>query len=249
MIRVFVVHQTSLFCELTSAVLAEEKDIRITCQVTSVNETLCRLGNGNCDVLLISANMPDNGALKLTESIQQSHPNVKVIVFGVPELKNVILQYIAAGAAGYVPEKSSVEVLVDSIRAAHEDKALVSPTIAAALMSRLAELSQVTPWFKMSTAAYAGLTQRECEVLNLIAEGSSNQEIAQELVIEVGTVKNHVHNILKKLDVRSRQDAATFYALIQEQHQNTHSASEHRHLPLASALSGALKAAVPAAAH
>ncbi len=105
------------------------------------------------------------------------------------------------------------------IRAAHAGKARVSPDIAAALMSRVAELAQLVSQASISPEA-GELTPREMEVLKLIGQGLTNQEIAEHLVIELGTVKNHVHNILNKLGVSSRRDAVGYLVVAREQQES-----------------------------
>jgi DNA-binding NarL/FixJ family response regulator len=138
------------------------------------------------------------------------------LVSGLPESESVILQYVMAGASGYVLQNVPAEQLLDNVRAVHEDKALVSPRVAAALMDRVAELAQVSSQYDLDPHAVADLTPRERDVLNLIGEGLTNQEIASRLVIEVGTVKNHVHSILRKLDVSNREEAATYLSLLDD---------------------------------
>ena len=110
-----------------------------------------------------------------------------------------------------------VERLLDNVRAAHQDEALISPTIAAALMNQVAELAQISTQYTLDPQVVADLTAREREVLSLIGDGLTNQEIAERLFIEVGTVKNHVHNILKKLDVNSREEAASYLSLLDDE--------------------------------
>jgi DNA-binding NarL/FixJ family response regulator len=167
-------------------------------------------------MVLVSANLPNNGALELTQAATQINPAIKVLVTGLPKSKNIILQYVMAGASGYILEDVSVERLLDHIRAAHEDKALVSPEIAAAMMTHISELAYISAQDQLDTTAVSDLTNREREVLALIGKGLTNQEIADRLFIEVGTVKNHVHNLLKKLDVNSRDDAAAFVPFLEE---------------------------------
>jgi RNA polymerase sigma factor (sigma-70 family) len=121
-----------------------------------------------------------------------------------------------AGASGYVLEDVSVDNLLDHIRAAHDDQAIVSPEIAAALMNQISELAYVSAQDQLDVTAVSELTNREREVLNLIGDGLTNQQIADRLYIEVGTVKNHVHNLLKKLEVSNREDAAAFLPYLEE---------------------------------
>lgn len=216
MIRVIIVHQAKLIANIITSVLSEEPDIHVVSTAVSVEAALSTLERSNCNMILASANLPDNAALTLTESVAASHPDTKVLVIGVPQSESVILQYVAAGAAGYVLQDVPVEQLMENIRAAYEDKALVSPTIASALMSRFAELAQISSQYALDPEAVSDLTPREREVLSLIGDDMTNQEIADSLFIEVGTVKNHVHSILKKLDVDNREQAATYLPLLNE---------------------------------
>jgi len=155
-------------------------------------------------------------AQKRSFAIAEADPSVKVLVLGLGESKERVLRYVEAGADGYVLKNDSVDDLLRHIRAAQRGKALVSPKIAAALMSRVTELAQLFAEIESGISESADLTPREREILELIGQGLTNQEIADRLVIEVGTVKNHVHSILQKLDVSSRQDAASYLALIRE---------------------------------
>lgn len=213
MIRVLVVNEIRLMCNVISAMLEEEPDIEVVGTATTSEEALARISG--CDVILVNTGLPDNGALELTRAVVEKAPSVGVLVVGLAESETEILQYVEAGAAGYVLKDDSVDALLRHIRATHSDEALVSPEIAAALMSRVSELAQSFPE-SVGIDEAAELTPREREVLQLIGQGLSNQEIADRLIIEVGTVKNHVHNILQKLNVNSRQDAAAYLAVIEE---------------------------------
>jgi DNA-binding NarL/FixJ family response regulator len=207
MINVVVVNKSCLSCNLIAAALRQEPDVRVTGLANSSQEVLGLLEQCPCDVVLVSTNLSDSGALDLIQALRSVSP-AKILVVGLADVEEVILRYVEAGASGYVFEEDALASLVSNIRAVHSDEALVSPELAAMLMARLSELalqrSLPLPYFNTSF----DLTPREEEVLDLIGGGLSNQEIAERLVIEVGTVKNHVHSILKKLDVNSRHDAA-----------------------------------------
>jgi DNA-binding NarL/FixJ family response regulator len=215
MVSVLIVNKSRLICSVIATVLKDEPDIRVVGAVTSVDEALNLIRTGNCDVALVSTNLPNDGALQLLQA-GKANTSIKVLVMGLAELEEVILRYIEAGAAGYVLREDSVDDLLKNIRAVHSGEALVSPEIAAALMAHLAELAELRPAKEYETEEFADITPRESEVLDLIAEGLSNQEIADRLVIELGTVKNHVHSILQKLDVSSRRDAAMYWDTLQD---------------------------------
>ena len=220
MIRILVVHQTRLISSIISSVLDEEEDIIVLGQATSTDGALERLRKEPCEIVLVAATLPENGALKITEAVAQMESGPKVLVIGLPKSKNAILQYVAAGASGYVLQEVSTERLLDHIRAVYDGKAIISPDIAAALMNHISELAQISTQTDIDPSAYSELTPREREVLELIGEEYSNQQIADRLFIEVGTVKNHVHNILKKLDVSSRHEAAAYLPFVQDESTN-----------------------------
>jgi DNA-binding NarL/FixJ family response regulator len=214
MIRVLLVNEIRLMSNVIRSVLEEEPDIEVVGGVTSLDEALALASKS--DVALVSTRLPEDGALKLTTAIAEAHPSVKVLVLGLTETKGQVLQYVEAGATGYVLKDDSVDDLLSHVRAAQSGEALVSPDIAAALMSRVGELAQLFADVESGLNEAADLTPREREILELIGQGLTNQEIADRLVIEVGTVKNHVHSILQKLDVGNRRDAAAHLALIEE---------------------------------
>jgi two-component system, NarL family, nitrate/nitrite response regulator NarL len=210
-IRVLLVNEIPLICSVLAAIFADEPDIELVGLSDTVDTALDQAGN--CDVILVSARLGEDDALELTRTITLNYPHVKVLVLGLAESEAEILQYVEAGASGYVLKDDSVEVLLKNIRAVYNGEALVSPEIAAALMARVSELAQLYSQ-SVELPSSIDLTPREREVLELIWQDLSNQEIAERLVIEVGTVKNHVHSILDKLNVSSRQDAAAYWSMI-----------------------------------
>jgi RNA polymerase sigma factor (sigma-70 family) len=213
-IRVLLVNEMRLVSNVIASVLEDEPDIEVVGRAASVDEALALATES--DVVLVSTRLPDDGALKLTSAIAEADPSVKVLVLGLGESKGRVLRYVEAGADGYVLKNDSVDDLLEHIRAAQKGKALVSPKIAAVLMTRVTELAQLFAEIESGINEAIDLTPREREILELIGQGLTNQEIADRLVIEVGTVKNHVHSILQKLDVSSREDAASYLALIKE---------------------------------
>ncbi len=214
MIRVLLVNEFHLMCSVLASVLADEDDIDIVGMVTTPEEALDLATES--DVLLVSTRLVNQGALKLTQAIVGASLPVKVLVIGLAESEAEILRYVETGAAGYVLQDDSVAELLRNIRAAYNGEALISPEIAGALMARVAELSQLFSTVTTETGKVEDLTPREREILTLIAEGATNQQIADTLVIEVGTVKNHVHNILEKLNVSNRHEAAAYWAMTEE---------------------------------
>jgi DNA-binding NarL/FixJ family response regulator len=213
MIRVLLVNQIRLLCNVIAAVLEDEPDMEVVGCATSVGEAMDLAPKS--DVILVNTQMSDGAALALIRAVADADSPAKVLALGLAESKEKILQYVEAGAAGYVLKDDSVEDLVERIRGANAGRVRVSPKIAAALMSRVTEYAQLLDQVEAGIGVADDLTPREEEILELIGEGLTNQEIAERLVVEVGTVKNHVHSILQKLDASSRYEAAAYLALIE----------------------------------
>ncbi|MGC9334740.1 MAG: LuxR C-terminal-related transcriptional regulator [Anaerolineae bacterium] len=212
MIRVLIVTEIQFIGHATAAIVENEPDMEVVGCVSDEKEAFQL--TAKCDVVLISPRLPANGALELTRSIAEAYPDVKILALGLTESRTWVLEYVEAGADGYIARDDSVDDLLKRIRAAARDKAMVSPEIAAALMSRVSRYARLFDEVEAGLHQDASLTPREHEILELIGEGLTNQEIADRLVIEVGTVKNHVHSILQKLGVTSREDAAAYLAFI-----------------------------------
>ena len=213
-IHILLVNEFRLIGNVIVTALEDEPDLHVVGCVTTPEEALKIVQEKAVDVVLVSTRLPDQGALKLTNAITESAPATKVLALGLTEEKKRVLRYVEAGAAGYILKDDSLEDMVETVRAAQDGKVFVSPEIAAAMMERLSDLAQLFSNVEKSVTDTAGLTSRELEVLELIGNGLTNQEIAKHLVIEIGTVKNHVHSILEKLNVSSRGEAATYLAFI-----------------------------------
>jgi DNA-binding NarL/FixJ family response regulator len=213
MIRVLIVTEVQLTGQAIASVLDQEPDIEVTGYVASLPDAL-RLAAGS-DVALISPRLPDNSALKLTHTLAARFPDLKILALGLTESRAWVLEYVEAGADGYVARDDTIDDLLRRVRAARQDRAVVSPEIAAALMDRVARYAQLFDEVESGVYDEANLTPRERETLELIGQGLTNREIADRLVIEVGTVKNHVHSILGKLGVSSRDDAAAYLAFME----------------------------------
>ncbi len=213
--RIFIVHENLALASQVARVLNHEKQLHVMDLLSSAAEALAYIGNDNCDFVLVSAALPKNGAMQLIKCLRQQHHNVKVIVTGLDAEPRQILSYVAAGAVGYVLKQEGIPAWLDHIQAIRMGKPHISPTMTAAMMLHLNVLIQLTSRFEAKPALYDHLTERESEILALLAGGFSNEVIAERLLICIGTVKNHVHSVLKKLKLRSRKDTSTYLSLLQ----------------------------------
>lgn len=188
----------------------QQEEMRVISIAGTTGEA--RLQLCHSDVVLVGSELPEAPAL--VQEITTEYPELKVLVAGIEEEARLILQFVEAGADGYLVREESAESMVQKVRAAVRGEALVSPRVAASLMFRMATLSRqrhAPVRHPFTRVEYEELTPRQSEVLELIREDLSNQQIADHLHIQVGTVKNHVHHILKKLDVHDRYEAAAAY--------------------------------------
>ena len=204
-IRIFIADDNRLLREGLVSMLAELEDINVVGSAESGRAALDQIEKYRPDVALVDIGMPDKDGLEVTQELHKKLPNVKVIILGMPDLADEIMTCIEAGAAGYVLKESSFDYLVDSIHSVQRGEPFCSPHMAASLFSRVAELTR-----EKIPENSIRLTNREVEVINKIAEGLSNKEIAKQLYIEIQTVKNHIHNILDKLQLHTRLQAVQY---------------------------------------
>jgi DNA-binding NarL/FixJ family response regulator len=216
-IKVLLVIEVRLIANLFASVLEDEPGMEVAGFVSNAEDAMEFLQRQQVDVALINADLPNQQALKFTHTAMEYSPSTKVVILGLAEENQQdALRYIEAGACGYIVRDSSLKELIDVIRLAQKGEARVSTRMAGAMMERLFRLARVFSAVENKIDGDVRLTSRELEVLQFISEGLTNQEIASRLVVEVGTVKNHVHRILEKLNVSSRQEAASYLAFMKK---------------------------------
>jgi two-component system, NarL family, nitrate/nitrite response regulator NarL len=201
-VRILLVTDVRLYREGIESVLAGREGIEVVAAASEAGEAVGLAGSLRPEIALVDVAMPD--AIEGVRAIRRAAPRVKILALTVAETEAEVLTCVEAGVSGYVTRDSSVDDLVAAIRSAGRDEMLISPRIAATLVRRVAALGAGAG----RATSVALLTSRELEIVALIDEGLSNKEIASRLLIEVPTVKNHVHNILEKLQVRRRGEAA-----------------------------------------
>lgn len=213
-IKILILHETELVLNMLVSILTDEDQLEVVGHFQTLDEALgCR---GDYQVALVSVSLPDDGARRFLNHAVEQGSDIHLIMIGMTESKSQILEYIEAGADGYVLKEHDVDDLINRIKVTVQDKGVVSKKVARAMMERLSDLSDLFSDVEEAIGTPTDLTPREEEVLELIGKGWTNQEIAEHLHIQLGTVKNHVHSILVKLDVENRKQAAAYLALIKE---------------------------------
>lgn len=201
-IRVLIVNDAPLYRDALAHVLEKFENITVVGTATDPDAVLAELRECQPDVILVQlVAAKGTGTLR---AIADAASYGKVIALGVPNAERDIIACAEAGAAGYLLQNESLDELAARIEAVVRGEVLCSPRIAATLFRQIAELAAE----RRAWTAQAHLTPRELEIVELIDRGLSNKEIAQCLCIEVRTAKNHVHNILDKLQVRRRGEVA-----------------------------------------
>jgi DNA-binding NarL/FixJ family response regulator len=206
-VSLIIVTDHRLFGECLASVLARCESFTILAVVQTAEEALQQIQEHATDIILIDVHLPHTMVLTLTQQLTRDFPHVRVLLLGVTEAETEIQAYVEAGACGYVPKHTPFHELQSVIELVTRGETLCSPHIAHAMFARLSELAQTA---NSVTHEPVILSDRELEILQLIAEGWSNRQIADYLYLSPHTVKNHVHNILKKLRVQRRLEAIKY---------------------------------------
>jgi DNA-binding NarL/FixJ family response regulator len=197
-ISVLVIDDHQMVAQGLVKILSDEADIDVIGAASTVAEGVQTARLRRPNVVLMDYELPDGTGVEATERIKTESPETKVVMVTSYTDESVLVAAIEAGASGYVTKHKVIDEVVDAVRAAHAGEALISPSMLARLLPKLRPSKR---------GLGSDLTQRELEVLRLLAEGMSNQNIAQKLVISVHTVRHHVQNIITKLDVHSKLEA------------------------------------------
>jgi DNA-binding NarL/FixJ family response regulator len=183
--------------------MLRERGIKVLADAGLAAEGMAQASELRPDVVLMDINMPGMSGIAATQRLSSTLPLTRVLVLTVVDDPRDVTDALLAGACGYVLKDSSVDEIVEGIRAARRGESLISPRIASQLVRRLREPDELAECLSGSE-----LTPRELEVLEMLARGMDNPEIAQALYLSQHTVKNHVSSILLKLQVENRIQAA-----------------------------------------
>jgi len=203
MIKLMIIDDHSMVREGLKQLLELDDDLVVISQASDGEEGLKKLLEDKPEVLLLDINIPNKSGLELLKEIKEKNINVKVLILTIHNEIDYLMKAVEIGCDGYVLKDSDSRLLKEAIYCVYGGKSFIQPSLTPALNAGMAEKTNMDE--KLND-----LTRREIEVLKLIAEGLFNKEIAASLDISERTVKNHVSNIFKKIDVSDRTQAAVF---------------------------------------
>jgi NarL family two-component system response regulator LiaR len=206
-IRVLLVDDHSVVRKGLSALLAREPGVEVVGEADDGEQAVRAVDRLRPDVILMDLEMPGMGGMEATRQISEKHPTSRVVILTSHAAEEDVFPALKAGAQGYLLKHSAPEDVLRAIQQAHRGETVLHPAIARMVLQELNRPPQAR-----QPATTDPLSERELEVLRLLARGMSNQEIADDLVVGEATIRSHVSSILRKLQLASRTQAA-LYAL------------------------------------
>jgi len=207
-IRVLLADNKELFREGLVKLLESQPHIRVICQCDNGSKAIEKAKETEPDVVLMDIDMPDRDSIDALQCINESLPSTKVAMLTDSEEEEDLFSALKAGAKGYLLKNIGVDSLVESIDLIARGQIVVSPPLARKLLIEIASMRDDRE--AREAGSEAALSEREAEILKLVAKGATNKEIAERLIIAENTVKVHVKNILAKLQLRNKQQAAAY---------------------------------------
>ncbi len=205
-IRVLICDDHALFRRGLVMVLESEAGIEVVAEAEDGEDAVARAEETVPDVVLMDVRMPKMSGIEATRAIADVVPSAKILMLTVSDEEEDLYEAVKAGATGYLLKEISIEEVANAIRAVTTGQSLISPSMASKLLSEFNNLAKQAQQKVLAPK----LTDRELQVLKLVAQGLSNREVAEQLFISENTVKNHVRNILEKLHLHSRMEAVVY---------------------------------------
>lgn len=206
-IRIIVVEDNRLMREGLTAMLDGQPGIRVVASVSN-GDVLLQGNKVVGDIILLDLGLRSRNSLRLVESVKAKRPGTKIIVMDLAPTQLALVEYVSAGVSGFVLKDATFANFLQTIREVARGEKVLPPPLTSSLFSQIADLATLKG--KGNPFKSVRMTKREREVVELIAEGLSNKEIAERINLAVDTVKSHVHNILEKLALHTRLEIASY---------------------------------------
>ncbi len=202
-IRVLLVDDHQVVREGLSALLSAQPDIVVVGEAGNASEAIRRIGYDSPDVVMLDERLPDKAGSAVCSDILERFPEVKVLMLSSHADEEALQRAIKAGSSGFLLKALDSKVIIDAVRTVAAGGEVLDPALTSDLFHSIRHEGE-------GPSELAGLSEREKRVLELLGQGLSNRQIADEVYLAEKTVKNYVSNLLRKLDLRSRAEAATF---------------------------------------
>lgn len=208
-IRVLVVEDQPKILKAQIKLLQTFDEIEIVGEALSGESALELLEEKEPEVLLLDLGLPQMSGMDVTREVKKTHPEIEILIFTIFDEEEKVTEAILAGAAGYLLKGTPVEKIVDAIKDVHAGGAVIQPNLARALLRMIGDTPAGRRYGPMPGESISPLTDRELEILQIIAKGLSNNEAANVLGLSKATIRTHLEHIYEKLDVTNRVEAVT----------------------------------------
>lgn len=205
-IKVIIADDHAMVRQGLKTIIELEEDMTVIAQASNGQEAVTLARKYKPDIILMDINMPEVNGIQAIKQLKDEDKNFKIIVLTLHQDREYLFKTLQMGCEGYVLKDAESSVLIDAIRSVYKNQTYIQPNMTNELIK---EFNRVTSTSHEKDAS-SNLTNREIEVLLLITDGMINKEIAKKLYISEKTVKNHISNIFKKLDVNDRTQAAIY---------------------------------------
>jgi DNA-binding NarL/FixJ family response regulator len=207
-IRVLLIEDNRLLREGITAMLNEQPDIKAVSS-TGNGDALTKAKTVKPQVVLLDLGLRSQNSLRVAELIRTEYPKAEIVVMDLMPVQSEVVEFVRAGVSGFILKDATIDDFLHTIRSVAEGKKVLPPSLTDSLFSHIVEYAVQSGKADRLLKAVK-LTRREHEVVDLIARGMSNKEIARELNVALHTVKSHVHNTLEKLALHTRLELASF---------------------------------------
>jgi DNA-binding NarL/FixJ family response regulator len=207
-IRLLLIEDNRLLRDGILSILKSHKDIVIIAAYGDGKNTLVKIKQSKPNVVLLDLGLRSLNSLHVVEVVKKDFPSAKIIVMDLAPVQSDILQYVKAGANGFILKDATLNDFLITIRTVNDGATVLPPTLVNSLFSQIVEYAVREGKLKLKDAVR--MTKREREVVGLLGEGMSNKEISQKIRVSTYTVKSHIHNIMEKLALHTRLEIANY---------------------------------------